>query len=72
MIHTPLRLILQRFGDVEHELQEMTQAEESNIDRCLELVKMNEEAMDMMRVRSVSSLLSSMQESVYSLVSSSH
>ncbi len=46
-------LHLQRFDDVEHELQVVAQAQGSTIDRCLEMVRMNKETMDMMRVRSI-------------------
>lgn len=48
-------MIAHRFGDVEHELQELAEAQGSTIDRCIELVRINEETMDMMRVSSMPS-----------------
>ena len=49
--HVSMRLNIHRFSDVEHELKGLAQAQGSSIDRCLELVRINEETMDMMRVR---------------------
>lgn len=39
-----------RYGDVEHELQEIAHAQGSNVDEIVELVRINEETMDRMRV----------------------
>lgn len=50
-------MIAHRFGDVEHELQELAEAQGSTIDRCIELVRINEETMDMMRVSSMPSAI---------------
>lgn len=38
-----------RFGDVEQELQEVTRAQGSNVDKVIELVRLNEETMDLMK-----------------------
>ena len=41
---------MNRYGDVEHELQEIAHAQGSNVDEIVELVRINEETMDRMRV----------------------
>eukprot|EP00571_Detonula_confervacea_P000826 CAMPEP_0172328696 /NCGR_PEP_ID=MMETSP1058-20130122/60487_1 /TAXON_ID=83371 /ORGANISM="Detonula confervacea, Strain CCMP 353" /LENGTH=208 /DNA_ID=CAMNT_0013045823 /DNA_START=674 /DNA_END=1300 /DNA_ORIENTATION=- len=38
-----------RFGDVEQELQEVARAQGSNVDKIVELVRVNEETMDLMK-----------------------